>query len=147
MFNVNNRNYAGLREMVYALEDTNEEEDKLRPLSAQRVIWDEVSRVATVRVTDRQTGNLVSKDYIIAQASEDNGFLVIDNRIVIGVRELARLANVESYLDWYNAGYVQYVSLNDQKKIIRSDGTDVTNYISFSANDDTYLTNPTLKNW
>ena len=137
---LNGRNYAGLREMVNALENTNESLDSKIPLTAQRVVWNAETRIATIRVINRENGDLASKDYEADKASEENKFLVIDGRNVVGVRELAELAGLADFrLEWHNIGDTQYVNLYEQKKVIFQNDGKTTTYVGFAANDNAYL--------
>ena len=142
VYNLNNRNYAGLREIVYALENTNEDKDKDLPETARRVVWDNEARVATVRVTHRDTGRLAEKVYNAVEAGEENGFLIVNDRIMIGVRELAALAGLDGdHLEWHSTDGIQYVNLYEQKRVILKlvSSEQPRTYFGFVDDDRSYL--------
>ena len=148
----NGRNYAGLREMVYALENTSEALEKelisnLKiPEKAQKDIWKRVyynneNKLATVRVINRGSGDLKKKDYALAQANEANGFLNVGGSIMIAVRELANLAGLEDYrLEYHkDKDSTQFVNLFEQKRVIFRNNGQTTIYTGFVDNDNAYL--------
>ncbi|MCL2593765.1 MAG: hypothetical protein FWD82_10450, partial [Defluviitaleaceae bacterium] len=141
--NLNNRNYAGLRDMVHALENTNDSLDLRIPeaTGARRVVWNSTTGVATMRVTHRRFGHLVTRNYDIARAGEANRFLVINDRIMITVRELAELAGLADYrLEWHNIGTTQFVTLYEQKRVIfQNTSGHQTTYTGFVDNDNAFL--------
>ncbi|MCL2399589.1 MAG: DUF4157 domain-containing protein [Defluviitaleaceae bacterium] len=117
--NIDDVNYMGLREMIYALEGVDGDANADLPLEQQRVVWDEENRRATIRVTNRETGELVSKYFNIDEQGEENGFLVRDDRIVINndrLSDLAGLAGLEDFLDIHSDEYGnQVVNLSDRE--------------------------------
>ena len=101
--NINDISYTGLREMIYALEGLDGDTNADLPPEEQRVVWNEDCGQAIIRMTNRETGELTENQYFnIDDRSEEEGFLVIDNRIVINndrLAELASVAGLEGFLD------------------------------------------------
>ena len=92
--NINDRTYVGLREVVYALEDKCHDSNEALPEEEQRVVWDEESRTATIRVMNRQTEELTSKEFYLGDASEESGFLVRDDRLIVDEDWLAKILSL-----------------------------------------------------
>ena len=128
VFNFQGSNYVSLRYMVYALEGITHEQNQAMPREKQRVVWDADAKWAIFRITDRFTGEQKVIEFSIEGIQKDcaptprevkiNGapagkinFVFHNNLNMIGVRELARVAGLENFLQWYNMGDTQYVDL------------------------------------
>ncbi|MCL1809495.1 MAG: DUF4855 domain-containing protein [Clostridiales bacterium] len=126
--NFNDSNYVSLRYLVYALEGITHEQNEAMPRETQRVVWGSNDKWAIFRITDRFTKELKVIEFSTEGLQNNstprqrevkiNGkpaglisFVFNNNLNMIGVREFARLAGLEGYLQWYNKDGEQYVDL------------------------------------
>lgn len=127
-FKFEDKNYISLRYMIYALEGITHEENESLPPEKQKVVWNSVDKFAIFRITDRFTG----KTKVIQFSTADfqlntrptprevtiNGisagkidFVYHNNLNMVGIRELAKLAGLECYLQWYKKDGINYADL------------------------------------
>ena len=128
VFHYQGSNYVSLRYMVYALEGITHEQNEVMTVEKQRVVWNAADSWAIFRIKDKFTGENKTIEFSTRGLQNDtaptprevkvNGepagkinFVYHKNLNMIGVRELSRLAGLESYLQWYNRDDGQYVDL------------------------------------
>ena len=122
VFNLYDKNYIGFREMTETLEG-------LFIGGKPSVEWDEASETSLFRVYDRLAGvvkeikfsikNLAAdvltpRQVTINGKTEYIGFVFHADRNMIGVRDFAKLAGLEGYLQWYEIGDAQFVDLRKE---------------------------------
>ena len=112
------KNYISLRHMIYALEGITHEENQAMVPNVQKVIWNNADKIAIFRIIDRFIGLEKLIQFSTEGLQKDtkptpreitiNGeptgkidFVYRNDLNMIGFRELAKLAGLETYLQWY----------------------------------------------
>jgi len=108
VFHLSGKNYISFRELVKALEGTDEGTVFWNPPEAKFIVKDRVSgKLQTITVNTNGLNDIAP--------AKRNGIDVVFHKSMnmIAIRDMAKLAGIEKYLDWYNEGTDQHVNLVD----------------------------------
>lgn len=131
VFFADGRNYGGLREMVDTLQGTGS------------VSFDTATNIATFNITNQQNG--VSTSYTVDVSTLNsstpvNGMLLVNDRVMVGLRWLAERSGLEPTLSWWNednASYALIIPDMLQNPVhVRRAGNDVTFDVYYNAVDE-----------
>ena len=130
VFFADGRNYGGLREMVDTLQGTGS------------VSFDPATGIATFNITNQQTG--VSTPYTVDVSTLNsttpvNGMLLVNDRVMVGLRWLAERSGLEPTLSWWNEGNASYAlivpDMLQNPVHVRRAGNNVTFDVYYNATD------------
>ena len=126
VFYLDDRNYGGLREMV----------DTLQGVGS--VSFDPVTGIATFDITNQQTGVTTAYTVDVStlnNTTPNNGMLLVNDRVMVGLRWLAERAGLDDTLTWWNEGNASYavmytsrIKQNGDTSITQGAQTYVTHY-------------------
>ena len=99
VFFKDDRNYGELQEMIDALEGIG------------NINYDPMTNVSTFTVTNRQTGETTIYTIDVSTLNDstpNNGMILVNDHIMVGLRWLAEKAGLEPTLSWWNEGDSSY---------------------------------------